>query len=147
MILGIPVRGEKMNLRERLDPFRPLCGQRAVWRADFFPLVDIIERSGYGVETLVNLHYRREDLQVRQVLLQGLFHPIKTDKAGPGKALQMYLADGLEIAQATIHHYPLLLDAAGVAPRLTWRVRDGIQATARRVVEALDGGLAPRRAA
>ena len=112
MVIGWPRRGS--SPLDVLDPFRPLSGQRAVWRRDLLPLAPIIRESGYGVETLINLYYRREGLRKRYVALEGLFHPIKSEKFGPLGTLHAYLFEGWQIARATLRHSALLLEAFGL---------------------------------
>ncbi|MBN2472754.1 MAG: glycosyltransferase family 2 protein [Anaerolineae bacterium] len=119
MVIGWPRRGN--NPLDILDPFRPLSGQRAAWRRDLLPLAPIIREAGYGVETLMNLYYRREGLRMQYVALDGLFHPIKAEKFGPLGTLHAYLFEGWQIVRATLRHSALVLEAFGLrsgAPRL-----------------------------
>ena len=75
MVIGYPVRGE--GWAWRINPLRPLSGERALFRTDILPLLDAIRESRFGVETLINLHYCKEGKRIRHVPLQGLIHPIK----------------------------------------------------------------------
>jgi hypothetical protein len=102
-----------------VNPFRPLSGERALFRKDILPLVETIRNSRYGVETLINLYYRREMKQVRYVPLRGLFHPMKLEMVGPKEAAGMYTREVYQIAQAVVRHYPLTLGAFGLDPRGT----------------------------
>jgi glycosyltransferase involved in cell wall biosynthesis len=115
MIIGWPMRGD--SLLDTLDPCRPLSGQRAVWRADLLPLVPLIRDSGYGVETLMNLYYQREDLRRQYVPLHGLIHPIKAEKVGFLGSLGQYAHEIAQIIRSALRHYPLLLGAYGLWPR------------------------------
>lgn len=112
MVIGWPRRGN--SPLDVLDPFRPLSGQRALWRRDVLPLVPLIKSAGYGVETLMNLYYRREGLRKQYVALNGLFHPIKSEKFGPLGTLHAYLDEGWQIARAAWRHSALLLEAFGL---------------------------------
>lgn len=112
LVIGWPRRGN--SPLDVLDPFRPLSGQRAMWRRDMLPLVPMIKAAGYGVETLMNLYYRREGLHKHYVALNGLFHPIKSDKFGPVGTLHAYLDEGWQIARATWRHSALLMEAFGL---------------------------------
>jgi glycosyltransferase involved in cell wall biosynthesis len=112
MIIGPPT-GNK-NLLSAVFPLHAISGQRAVFRADFLPLIEPVRTSGYGVETLINLYYRKEGKRVRYVFLDDLFHPIKLQKANPLEAIGQYVHETTQIVQATIRHYPLLLAAYGI---------------------------------
>lgn len=115
MVIGYPSRGQ--GLIEAMNPLRPLSGERALLRKDILPLVTSIRDSRFGVETLINLHYRRERKRVRYVLLRGLIHPIKLEKSGPKEALEMYALEASQIIQALARHYPLAMVAYGMDPR------------------------------
>ena len=117
MVIGYPVRSDLANDPDRYTPFLHwLSGQRAVWRADLLPLLDVLRTSRFGVETLINLHYRQRRQRILCLPLQGLFHPVKSDKERPLKALWAYAREGYEIAQAVARHYPVALAAYGVNP-------------------------------
>ncbi len=115
MVIGYPSRGQ--GLIETMNPLRPLSGERALLRKDILPLVTSIRDSRFGVETIINLHYRRERKRVRYVLLRGLIHPIKLEKSGPKEALEMYALEASQIIQALARHYPLAMVAYGLDPR------------------------------
>jgi len=109
MVIGYPSRGPDMwNV---VNPFRPLSGERAVFRKDILPLVALIRDSRYGVETLINLHYRREGKRVCYIPLRGLIHPIKLEKNKPSEALEMYTREAFQIAQAVAGHHPFVISA------------------------------------
>jgi hypothetical protein len=114
MVIGSPIGGQNMLIK--MFPLRSISGQRAVLCEDLLPLVEQIRGSGYGVETLINLYYRREGKRVRYIRLQGLIHPIKLEKASPAEAMGQYVHEARQIVRATIRHYPLLLAAYGFRP-------------------------------
>ena len=118
MVIGYP-------RRDRADPDRLtpwlhwLSGQRAVWRHDLLPLVDTLRESRYGVETLINLYYRRRCKRITLLPLHGLIHPAKLEKEPLPRAVQAYAREGYQIAQAVAGHYPLAMAAYGVKPPMT----------------------------
>ncbi len=109
MVIGFPIRDKAIRPAEWLDPCRPLSGQRALYRRDFMPLVDTIRCSGYGVETILNLHFRQQNKVVQTIFLPYLVHPIKVEKGDLATALAGYSREGREI-----------LETAAKNPRLVW---------------------------
>ena len=104
--------------------FGPLSGERVLRRRDVVPLIPSIKNSRFGVETIINLHYRRQGKRVRYACLDGLIHPIKIEKTGLGEAVKQYADASPQIAQAAISHYPSLLETTGAWQRLDdWKQR------------------------
>jgi SAM-dependent methyltransferase len=101
MVIGDPQYSS--TLVKLFDPFRPLSGQRAVWRKDFLPLVEEIRNSGFGIETLLNLTYKQQKRKIAFCSLEGLIHPIKLEKDRPARATKQYLEEGSQIATALIN--------------------------------------------
>ncbi len=97
MLIGFPIRGKSITPVERMDPFQHLSGQRVLYRQDFLPLLEPILVSGYGVETILNLHYQQQGKRVKTIFLQYLIHPIKVEKSGLRKAMGEYLLEGRQI--------------------------------------------------
>lgn len=97
MVLGSPVRGNTISLTERLDPFLNLTGERVLFRKEFLKIGDEIISSGYGVETILNEHYRNGGKRVHLMFLPCLVHPIKFEKDGLLNALGEYILEGKEI--------------------------------------------------
>lgn len=97
MVIGFPIRGESISAAERLDPYRPLSGQRVVFKEDILPLINPIRYSGYGVETIINLHYREQGKRVKSIFLPNLIHPIKVEKTGLKRAIGEYFLEGKQI--------------------------------------------------
>jgi hypothetical protein len=112
MVIGSPRGGQ--SLLARCFPCHAISGQRAVYREDILPLAEPIRDSGYGVETLINLYYRKEDKHVRYICLDDLVHPIKTEKVGLAQALGQYVHEANQIVRAAVRHYPLVLAAYGL---------------------------------
>ena len=101
MVIGDPQYPSLMV--KYFDPFRPLSGQRALWRKDLLPIMEEIRHSGFGIETLLNLTYKQQKRKTIFRSLEGLIHPIKLDKAKPAKATKLYLEEGSQIASALIN--------------------------------------------
>ncbi|MAT42671.1 MAG: glycosyl transferase family 2 [Anaerolineaceae bacterium] len=97
MVIGFPIRSETISVAEWLDPYRPLSGQRVVYKEDFLALINPIRYSGYGVETILNLHYREQGKRVKSIFLPNLIHPIKVEKTGLKQAVGEYLLEGKQI--------------------------------------------------
>jgi glycosyltransferase involved in cell wall biosynthesis len=114
LVIGLAEPGDKRH--DTFDPFRPLSGQRALWKADLLPLLPIIRDSGYGVETLMTLYYRQERLRSMYVALKGLNHPIKVEKVGLLGSLEQYAHELRQIVSSALLHYPLLFGAYGMRP-------------------------------
>jgi glycosyltransferase involved in cell wall biosynthesis len=111
MVIGIPVRSARISPLERLDPCRPLSGQRAVYRDDFLRLAGSIRDSGYGVETILNLRYREMGKPVLTIPLPYLTHLIKVEKTPLHRAVPEYLREGKQIL-ATMLKNPEMVWAA-----------------------------------
>jgi glycosyltransferase involved in cell wall biosynthesis len=104
--------------------FAPLSGERVLDRRDVTPLIPAIKNSRFGVETIINIHYRKHGRRVRYVCLDGLMHPIKLVKVGFGEAVGQYKDASLQIAQAAISHYSPILGTTRTWPRLDdWKQR------------------------
>lgn len=112
MVIGYPVRGE--GWAWRINPLRPLSGERALFRTDILPLLDAIRESRFGVETLINLHYCKEGKRIRHVPLQGLIHPIKLEKTSPTDALGLYAQEASQIAETIVRNRALAMPAFGL---------------------------------
>lgn len=110
MVIGFPIRGEIITPVEKLDPCRSLSGQRVVFRDDFLSLIKIIRNSGYGVETILNLHYRKHGKRVKSIFLPNLIHPIKVEKSGSA-AIGEYAHEGFQILITTLKNPGLLWGA------------------------------------
>ena len=101
MVIGDPEY--KSSTIKLLDPFRALSGERALWRNDFLLLVDEIRDSGYGIETLLNMTYKRNKKKVIFKKLDGLVHKIKLEKVNPIHASAQYIHEGSQIMNAVIN--------------------------------------------
>jgi len=55
MVLGQPT---KTLIHPDINPFKRLSGQRALKKTDLMPLIEKMKTVRYGVETLINIHYK-----------------------------------------------------------------------------------------
>ncbi len=106
MVVGHPTTN---NTIDKFDPFKPLAGERAVFKEDILPLRTRIEKSRYRVETLINLFYRTNKKKVQSVILYGLTHPVKLQKHATPKALWMYSKETYEIIRTVVVNYSLVI--------------------------------------
>lgn len=105
MVLGCPYRPtDAWEAADVLHIQRWLTGQRAVHRPDILPILDSMRRSRFGVETILNMHYRILHKPIRFVLLNDLIHPIKFEKSARGQALAEYRQEIIEILRVFIRH-------------------------------------------
>jgi len=115
MVIGYPLRSndQRSSPVDKWDTFdflhvqRWLSGQRAVWRADLLPILAKMRPSRFGVETLINMHYRTRHQPIRMVKLNGLMHPIKFEKSPRSEAWDEYVKEVRQILRTYARH-PLL---------------------------------------
>jgi len=106
MVIGHPTEND---LDRRLNPFKPIAGERAVFKEDILPLLGRMCESRFGVETLINFYYRARKKRVRYVLLWGLIHPTKLQKYSLRKATREYWQESYQIARTIVGRYSLIL--------------------------------------
>jgi len=106
MVIGHPTENV---LDKKLNPFKPLAGERAVFKKDVLPLTETIRDSGYGVETLINLSYTAQNKRVEYVWLWGLVHPIKFHKHSVKTATHNYWREIYQISKSILVNYSLIL--------------------------------------
>jgi glycosyltransferase involved in cell wall biosynthesis len=94
MVLGQPT---KTLIPQGINPFKKLSGQRAIMKKDIMPILDMMKSSGYGVETLINMHYKVNKKVVEYVSLENLSHPTKFQKTKPLKAIKEFMQEGWQI--------------------------------------------------
>jgi glycosyltransferase involved in cell wall biosynthesis len=105
MVIGYPLRND--DKWDRADVFgiqRWLSGQRAVWRNDLLPIIAKMRPSRFGVETLINMHYRTRHQPIRMVKLHGLMHPIKFEKIPRAEAWDEYVKEVRQILRTYARH-------------------------------------------
>lgn len=105
MVLGQP---SETLIDYRINPFRPLTGQRALLKKDIVPILDDIRNVRFGVETYLNLYYQANGKKLKYVLLEGLSHPTKYQKTTPVTATKEFIKEGHEIALTLINNYDLI---------------------------------------
>ena len=106
MVIGHPTENV---LDKKLNPFKSIAGERAVFKKDILPLTERIRTSGYGVETIVNLYYAAQNKRVDYVYLWGLLHPIKVQKHSAKTAMRDYVWEGAQIARSMMVNYALIV--------------------------------------
>jgi glycosyltransferase involved in cell wall biosynthesis len=106
MVVGYPTMN---NAIEKIDPFKPLTGERVVLKKDILPLLTRIEKSRFGVETLINLYYQTNKKRVQSIALRGLIHPVKLQKYTTPEALWMYTKATYEIMRTVVVNYSLVI--------------------------------------
>jgi glycosyltransferase involved in cell wall biosynthesis len=94
MVLGQPT---KTLIPSGINPFKSLSGQRALKKIDILPILKKMETVGYGVETLIKMHFMANNKVVEYVYLKNLVHPSKFQKTKPHKAIIEYMKEGYQI--------------------------------------------------
>lgn len=103
--LQIDPKSMTIGLREPLRPFEKtisvilkiLNGERAFTKKLIFPLLPRIAHSGYGVETIINLHFNRHRYPIYYIPLPGLIHILKQEKHPLYKYAVDYFHEGKQI--------------------------------------------------
>lgn len=106
MVIGQPT---KNDLAKKINPFKSLGGERAVFKKDILQATEKIKNSGYGAETIFNLFYIAQNKRVKYVHLRGILHPIKLDKYSTNTAIRNYWREAYQIAKSITVNYTLLL--------------------------------------
>jgi hypothetical protein len=74
-------------------------GERALAKSQIMPLLKRIEKSGYGVEAILNLHFIRKRQKINYVPLPKLIHLLKEEKHPLYKFVAEYLSEGADIVK------------------------------------------------
>jgi len=82
-----------------------ISGQRAL-RRDLFLAIPEVGRSRSGVETAITRHVKAQGLRVRNVVMQGVTHPMKEEKMGFWRGARARLRMYWEIAQSLTSSEP-----------------------------------------
>ena len=106
MVLGQPTA---TLIKPWLNPFKMFSGQRAAKKEDILPILEKIKGAGYGVETIINMHFKGNNKKVAYVNLDGLCHPTKFEKANLAIAILGFIKEGAQIARAFILNLELIL--------------------------------------
>jgi len=106
MVLGQP---SETFIDYRINPFKSLTGQRALFKKDLIPILEDIKEIKFGVETYINLYFQAHGMRIKYVLLKDLLHPTKYQKTTPINATKEFIKEGKEIAIALVNNYELIL--------------------------------------
>jgi glycosyltransferase involved in cell wall biosynthesis len=116
MVIGHPTENV---LDKKINPFKSIAGERAVFKKDILPITEKTRNSGYGVETIINLFYTAQNKRIEYVYLWGLLHPIKLHKHSAKTAMRKYLQEAYQISRSVIKNYLwLLIIARNIIGRL-----------------------------
>jgi len=106
MVLG---QATETLIDYKINPFKSFTGERAMLKKDILPILEEMKPSKFGVETLINLYYQAHEKRVKYVMLEGLKHPTKFDKAsGQSQAIKEFVLEGHQIALAAFNSFNLL---------------------------------------
>ena len=75
-----------------------------MWRADLLPLLPKMRPSRFGVETLINMHYRTRHQPIRIINLEGLVHLLKFEKSSRAEAWDEYVKEVRHIVHTYARH-------------------------------------------
>lgn len=104
MVIGHPTENV---LDKKMNPFKSIAGERAVFKKDVLPVTEKIRNSGYGVETIINLFYTAQNKRIEYVYLWGLVHLIKFHKHSANTAMQKYWQEAYQISRSVMKNYML----------------------------------------
>lgn len=103
MVLG---QATETLINYKINPFKSFTGERALLKKDVLPLLVKMKTSKFGVETFINLYYQAQGKRVKYVMLEGLKHPTKFDKAGSkSRAIKEFVLEGHQIALALFNNF------------------------------------------
>lgn len=110
MVLG---QATETLINYKINPFKSFTGERALFKKDVLPILEEMRTSKFGVETLINLHYQAQEKRVKYVMLVGLKHPTKFDKANSkSRAIKEFVLEGHQIALAMFNNFNSLTKIA-----------------------------------
>jgi glycosyltransferase involved in cell wall biosynthesis len=112
MVLGSP---SETLINYRVNPFRNLTGERALYRKDFLPMMEHIRDIRFGVETYINLYYQAHGKKIKYTILEGLTHPTKYKKTTMSQATREFIVEGQQIAEVLLKNYDLILKRIGTS--------------------------------
>ncbi|MGE0077024.1 MAG: glycosyltransferase family 2 protein [Bacteroidales bacterium] len=106
MVLGQP---SETLIDYRINPFKSLTGERALFKKDIVPLINDIRDVRFGVETFLNLYYQSVGKKIEYVLLNELIHPTKYEKTSTINATKEFVNEGQEIFLTLLWNYKLII--------------------------------------
>jgi glycosyltransferase involved in cell wall biosynthesis len=110
MVLGTP---SETFIDYRINPFKSLTGERAMFKKDLEPILEDIRDIRFGVETYINLYYQANGKRIMYLLLDGLTNPIKYKKKSAGDATIELLSESKEVALTLLKNYDLITQRVG----------------------------------
>lgn len=110
MVLGSP---SETFIDYRINPFKSLTGERAMFKKDLIPILDDIRDIRFGVETYINLYFQANAKRIKYVLLKGLTNPIKYKKKPAADATIELLNESKEVAVTLLKNYDLIAQRVG----------------------------------
>lgn len=103
MVLG---QATETLINYKTNPFKSFTGERALLKQDVLPILEKMKSSKFGVETLINIYYQAQEKKVKYVMLEGLKHPTKFDKASSkSRAIKEFAMEGHQIALALFNNF------------------------------------------
>lgn len=124
MVLGYP---SETMINYRVNPFKSLTGERALFKKDLEPILENIRDIRFGVETYINLYYQAHGKKVKYSMLEGLIHPTKYEKGDSKKATRELISEGKEIAVTLLNNYDLI----------TKRINNSFEKQSQKVMDSL----------
>lgn len=89
-----------MRLSGNINISKMLTGERSYFKKDLEKLIPVIEQTKYGIETVINYHYRKEKTLI--VAIADIKHYMKTEKNfSLEEIIQSYTKEAIEIAYYT----------------------------------------------
>jgi len=105
MVLG---QATDTRINHNINPFKFFSGQRAVRKKDILPVLERIKPSRFGVETIINLHYKATNKTIKYINLFNLRHPTKFDKTNNSTAFREFMQEGHQILSTTFNNLDLV---------------------------------------
>jgi len=106
MVLGQP---SETMINKKINPFKPLTGQRSLRKRDIFPVLKKMKNSRFGVETLLNIHFAANNKKIKNIFLHGLGHPTKFHKTSFLSASREFVNAGREILVTIFNNSNLIV--------------------------------------
>ena len=97
-----------LNIADPLDKW--LGGERALFKKDIYPILNKIEHTKFGIETLMNMYYKNNKKKITLVDLEGLVHIQKYKKYKIHTSLVNYTKELFQITKTIMINYLLLFD-------------------------------------
>lgn len=110
--MTIGLRNAKLTLDRTFGPFmKSLGGERAIRRQFILPLLERINKSGYGIETILNLNHIHHGWSIYYVPLPKLVHRLKQQKHSIYKYATEYVKENAEIIKQYLNPENKALEA------------------------------------